>query len=855
MPYRKSVEALLKQYKVNEKNGLSEYEAKIRLDKFGRNELEKAKKKSGIELFMNQFLDPMVIILMIGAGISLLLKEYIDSSIIGSVIIINATIGVFQEKKAEKAIEALEKLSGFKAKVIREGFISEIDSKNIVLGDIVVLETGNYIPADIRLIETFDLKVEESTLTGESETITKDATVVFNEEEPLHIRKNMVFMACFVSSGKAKGIVTATGMQSEVGKVAYMLKEEKEDKTPLQKRLAKLSFILGIGSVLVCFIMFTLSLWQGRNILDVLLLAISLAVAAIPEGLPAVVTIVLALGVQRMSKKDVIVRKLHAVETLGSVSVICSDKTGTLTQNKMKVVDTYSDEIGNYTNEKMFKALALCNTVSIQQQIFWGEATEVEFVRYAQENGFHKENLEKNAKRIKELAFDSTRKMMSTLYEEKNHYISYTKGALESVLPRCTHIFLKNKKVALTKTHIEKIIQASDEMSEQALRVLAIAYKDISNITMFNEENLIFIGLIGMMDMPRENVKESIHICCKAGIQVNMITGDNAKTAYAIAKQLNIACDLSQVIEGKDIDLMSDYDFKRAIQHYRVFARVTPAHKVKIVKALKENGKVVAMSGDGVNDAPSLKSADIGIAMGKSGSDVSKQASDMILADDNFNSIVHAIAEGRNIYLNIQKAILYLLSCNLGEIMSLFMVTVCMPNVISALHAVQILWVNLVTDAFPALALGVDPKDKYIMLEKPRPLKESLFANGGASFTILNGMLIGTMTIVAFRFGLDNNEKTAQTMAFMVLSMSQLFHALNLTSRTHSIFEVGLFKNKWLILTILFGITLQICVTILPIFHVILKTVPLNIYEWIVVFFSSSVIIIINELSKFFSKE
>lgn len=854
MPYRKSINTLLTQYKVHAETGLSEYEAKKRLEKWGKNELDKPKKKSILQLFLNQFMDPMVLILLVGVSISIILKEYIDSSIITSVILINACIGVFQEMKAEKAIEALEKLAGYKTKVIREGFMKEIDSKELVLGDIVILESGNYIPADIRLIESYDLKVDESTLTGESEVILKDSIITYEVELPLHKRNNMVFMACFVAGGKAKGIVCELGMQSEVGKVAYMLKEEKEDKTPLQKRLATLSYILGILSILICACMFILSILQGRDILDVLLLAISLAVAAIPEGLPAVVTIVLALGVQKMSKKEVIVRKLHAVETLGSVSVICSDKTGTLTQNKMKVVEYYcihSDCISN----RILKALVLCNNVYSKQEKMMGEATELELVRYAKEKGFDKEILEKTNHKKKELAFDSTRKMMSVIYEENKKYTSYTKGALEKILPLCSHVMMNDKKVILNKVLKDKIILESDKMADKALRVLAFAYKEVINMDTFKEENLIFLGMIGMMDMPRENVKESIQICYQAGIQVNMITGDNAKTAFAIANQLHIANDISQVIEGETMDKMSDDYFKNVIHKYRVFARVTPAHKVKIVKALKESGKVVAMSGDGVNDAPSLKSADIGIAMGKSGSDVSKQASDMILADDNFNSIVHAVAEGRNIYLNIQKAILYLLSCNLGEIISLFLVTLCMPNVISALHAVQILWVNLVTDAFPALALGVDPKDKYIMLEKPRPLKENIFANGGASFTILNGFLIGTMTIVAFRFGLDHSEKTAQTMAFMVLSMSQLFHALNLTSRTHSIFEVGLFKNKWLLLTILFGIALQICVTILPVFHVILKTVPLNIYEWIVVFTSSSVILIINELSKFFSKE
>lgn len=853
--YQLKNKEVLEKLKVSSTQGLSEYEAKKRLVSGGRNELEQKSKGSLFTLFLSQFQDPMVIILLVAGGVSFFLHEVIDACIILSVIILNAIIGVVQEYKAEKAIEALEKLSTPKVKVVRDGFIHVIDSSELVLGDIVELETGNYIPADMRLITCNSLKVEESILTGESEAVEKDADVVYEEELNIHDQKNMVFMSTFVSYGSAMGVVVSLAMQSEVGKVAAMLKDHEEEKTPLQKRLAKLSKILGIGSVFVCLLMFGVSLIQGRPFFDMLLISISLAVAAIPEGLPAVVTIVLALGVQTMSKRKAIVRKLHAVETLGSVSVICSDKTGTLTQNKMHVLDVYSGNL-HQSNEAMLKAFALCNNTHLQGDELLGEPTENALVAYALLEGVDKRELEKVSERLEEIAFDSSRKRMTTLYRHDGAYHSYTKGALESIIDLCTYVLIDGQQVLMTQMRKEKIYQEAEKMSERALRVLAIASKKMYTSNTSNlEANLVFLGIAGLMDPPRPEVKSSIAMCQKAGIRVNMITGDNPSTAYAIAKNLNIANSQKEVISGKQLDAMDEKTLQNKIDCYRVFARVTPAHKVRIVKALKANDEVVAMSGDGVNDAPSLKSADIGIAMGKNGTDVCKQASDMILSDDNFSTIVAAVEEGRNIYLNIQKAVLYLLSCNLGEIMALFLATLLMPNVISTLNAVQILWVNLVTDAFPALALGIDPKDKFIMDEKPRKSKESLFAHGGVVFTIMNGMLIGTMTIVAFRYGLNTSERMAQTMAFMVLSISQLFHALNLTSRSHSLFEVGIFKNRWLILTILFGIVLQICVASLPFFQTILKTVSLDLTHWIVILIASLSTIVVNELSKWFSKD
>lgn len=852
--YQRTRNEVLNALKVEENKGLSTYEAKRRLETFGMNELLKAKKDSLLKLFLKQFCDPMVIILIFASLLSCLMKEMIDAFIILFVIVLNACIGFVQEYKAEKALEALEKLSSLKANVLRDGKFIQIESNLLVPGDIVELSSGNYISADLRLLKSNNLKVDESILTGESETQEKDAEVILYEECSLHEQKNMVFMSTFVTSGSAIGVVVVSAMESEVGKVAFLLENAKSEKTPLQKRLAVLSKYLGLLAIVLCALMFIIYRLQGREPLHILLLSISLAVAAIPEGLPAVVSIVLALGVQKMSKKKAIVRKLHAVETLGSVSVICSDKTGTLTQNKMQVQEYVNAHLEKAFTKEMLHVFALCNSVHIQNEEFIGEPTEKALVLFASENGIDKNQLEQRKIRVKEIAFDSSRKCMTTVYKDLDGTMAYTKGALESVLDKCS--YYHDGTTLLTGSQKEKIILEANKMGAKALRVLALAQKRVHHPDSTRlENNLVFLGLVALADPPRSEVKESIALCHKAGIVVNMITGDNELTAYAIAKQLNIVDSRKEVISGKMLENIDENTLQKTIQNYHVFARVTPTDKVRIVSALKANGEVVAMSGDGVNDAPALKSADIGIAMGKSGSDVCKQSSDMILSDDNFSTIVYAVEEGRVIYLNIQKAVLYLLSCNLGEIMALFLASVLLPGVASTLNAVQILWVNLVTDSFPALALGVDPKDQYIMDEKPRKVKESLFAHGGISFTLLNGMLIGTLTIVAFRYGLNTSEALAQTMAFMVLSISQLFHSLNLTNRVHSIFEVGLFKNRWLILTIIVGVLMQVSVVMIPAFQLILKTTPLNIVEWCIVFVLSLVPVIINELSKWVVKE
>lgn len=825
MPYRKTIQEIETACQSDLHKGLSEEEAQRRQKEQGKNILNKKKKVTLLQMFLEQFQDPMVIILIIGAIVSIFLKEYMDACIILVVIVLNAIIGVIQEFKAEKAIDALEKLSEPKAYVLRDGYLKEINSEDLVVGDIVELEAGRYIPADMRLLTSTNLKVEESTLTGESEAIEKQADIVYPDEMHIADQRNMVFMSTYVTYGKAQGMVVRCGMDSEVGKIARMLDETKEDMTPLQQRLAHLSKILGMLSLGVCAAMFVVAILQGRNLFDMLLLSISLAVAAIPEGLPAVVTIVLALGVQVMSKQNAIVRKLHAVETLGSVSVICSDKTGTLTQNKMHVVSSYANGMLQEVNDELLKGMVLCNDASISQNEVLGEPTETALLCFGEKQGFHKKDLDMKYVRVNEIPFDSNRKRMTTIHQHEREVVAYTKGALEKILAMCTSVWQDGKAVRMSNYEKQRILEASRQVSEDAQRVLALARKTLKSPYEDDVENkMCFIGFVGLMDPPREEVKDAIARCYKAGIRVAMITGDHPLTALAIARRLGIAKQETEVITGNQLDAMSDEELCASVKGYRVFARVTPQHKVRIVQAFKQNDMVVAMGGDGVNDAPSLKQADIGIAMGQGGTDVCKQASDMILADDNFATIVKAVEEGRGIYENIQKAILYLLSCNLGEIMSLFLAILCMPHVVSTLSAIQILWVNLITDAFPALALGVDPMEWDIMEQQPRNAKESLFAHGGWMFTILNGMFIGTITLVAFRYGLNSSPAKAQTMAFMVLSLSQLFHAFNLRSRTHSIFAVGLFKNKWLILTFLFSTALQIAVCQLPIFNFILKT-------------------------------
>ena len=868
MWYKKSKNEILQELDVDEKNGLSSTEALRRLEKYGKNKLETKKKKTLFKQFLSQLKDVMIYILIIAAIISAFLGEISDALIILLVIIINAVIGVIQESKAEKALDALKELSTPKALVKRDGSLKEILSEDIVPGDIVIIDAGRYIPGDLRLIDTANLKIEESAFTGESVPSEKDASFLPDKEIPIGDQNNMAFMSTLATYGRGVGVVVGTGMNTEIGKIAKMIEQEENDETPLQKKLSELGKILGFLAVGICILIFIISFFQGRDLLEMFLTSISLAVAAIPEGLPAIVAIVLALGVQRMVKKNAIIRKLPAVETLGSVSIICSDKTGTLTQNKMTVTTVYTND--SYIKESEFNlndneskllvdCMVLCNDATYSEKSQTGDPTEIALLESPFKLNILKEKLEKEFKRIDEIPFDSDRKLMTTvnLVDDKKARV-FTKGALDSILSICNKISVNGKLVDFSKEYKAKVLENSNIMSDKALRVLAFAYKDISkeNTVLDSlEKDLVFIGMVGMIDPPRLEVKDSIKLCKSAGITPVMITGDHKNTAFAIANELGIAEDISQAITGHEIDKFKEEEFNEKIINYRVFARVSPEHKVKIVKAFKSHGNIVSMTGDGVNDAPSLKAADIGVAMGITGTDVSKGASDMILTDDNFSTIVSAVEEGRKIYLNIKKSIVFLLSCNLGEILTLF--TAILLNWNSPLQPIHILWVNLITDSFPALALGVDKTKEDVMNNPPRNPKESIFVKSDKIQLIINGVLIGGITLFAFKLGerlYADSLIHAQTMAFVVLSVSQLFLSLSLRSNTKSAFSLGIFSNKYLVYSILLGIFLQVIIISISFIANIFKVTPLLLYDWIVVILVSLIPFAINEILKLFRK-
>ncbi|MGL5381124.1 cation-translocating P-type ATPase [Clostridium sp.] len=862
MWFNKCSEEILKEVNSDILNGLSSVEAKARLEKNGENKLISKKKKSLFQLFFSQINNAMIYILLIAAVISGFMSEISDAIIILIVILVNAIIGVVQESKAEKALEALKSMSTPKAIVKRDGVIKEIPSEEVVIGDIVIIDAGRSIPADLRLMEAVNLKIEESAFTGESMPAEKTSETLFSSEDiPIGDQHNMAFMSTLATYGRGVGLVIGTGMNTEIGKIASMLDSEEEDTTPLQKKLAQLGKTLGFAAVGISILMFIISMFQGRDFLAMFMTSISLAVAAIPEGLPAIVAIVLALGVQRMIKENAIIRKLPAVETLGSVNVICSDKTGTLTINKMTVKKyLLNNEIKPISeiniNEEASKLLVygmiLCNDATSNDECATGDPTEVALLDVGRNLNIFKDDLNCSNARVNEIPFDSDRKLMTTVNKYEDKHYSFTKGAIDNILRISSKILLNGEIIDFTNELKTKILDSSNAMSDDALRVLALGYKPINKIDRL-EDDLIFVGLMGMIDPPREEVKTSIEVSKKAGIKTVMITGDHKNTAVAIAKELGIAENISQAMSGNEIDSYSDNDFNKIVSNYRVFARVSPEHKVKIVKALKSHGNVVSMTGDGVNDAPSLKVADIGVAMGITGTDVAKGAADMVLTDDNFTTIVKAVEEGRNIFSNIKKSILFLLSCNLGEVVALFVAILF--NWQAPLLPIHILWVNLITDSFPALSLGVDPGDSTEMDKPPRNPKESLFAGRMGVLLIINGILIGVTTLFAFILGnylYPDSLRHAQTMAFVVLSVSQLFFSLAMRSETKSLFEVGIFKNKWLILSILFGISIQFALISIPFTASIFKVYALSLKDWGLVLGISLIPFVVNEIVKIF---
>lgn len=841
--------------------GLTNEEAAARLEKNGANALSEGKKKNLFLKFLEQFKDFMIIILLIAAALSVITeKEWTDATIILIIVIVNAIIGLVQESRAEKALEALKKMSAPLAKVLRDKTVLTIEASLLVQGDVIILEAGDFVPADARLIEAVNIKSEESALTGESLPVEKTASAV-EGEVPLGDRINMVFSTSSITNGRARAIVVETGMNTEVGKIADLLMSGKEEKTPLQKELNKVGKLIGIGVLIICAIIFGVSVLRPNheNILELFSTAVGLAVAAIPEGLPAIVTIVLAMGVSRMVARGAIVKKLPAVETLGSASVICSDKTGTLTQNKMTVVNVFAMaknesltlEYGSLCNDT--RLIVEGGNVEVQ-----GDPTETAIVSKAYAEGKNKNVLDENSPRVLEIPFDSTRKLMTTVHKVEGGYVSITKGAPD-ILIELSHTVSDDGEKPI-KDYKDKLINANDEMAGKALRVLGVAYKKLTSLPENIEEletQLTFLGLIGMIDPPRPEVIDAVRKCSEAGIRPVMITGDHKITAIAIAKEIKIFRDGDLAITGADLDKISDADLDRDIEKYSVFARVSPENKVRIVQAWQAKGQIVAMTGDGVNDAPALKTAEIGCAMGITGTDVSKGAADMILTDDNFATIVKAVEEGRGIFSNIKKAINFLLSSNIGEVLTVF--TATMIGLASPFVAKQLLWVNLVTDSFPALALGVEPVEKGIMQQKPRNAKKSIFSGRLLVDIIWQGVMIGALALSAYLIGLYVFDRAgsghihASTMAFAVLAFSQLFHAFNIRS-TESIFKMGILSNKSMVWAFIISAALQFVVMLVPPIQKVFEVAPLSAKEWLIVAILSITPVIICEIVKLFRR-
>jgi len=824
--YQQTAVDVLKELQVDAETGLTGSEIKKRLVEYGENTIRESRKKNNLHRFIEQFKDIMILILIAAAVISFFVSLYegesfYESALIILIVFINAILGTIQENKAEKALEALKKLSSPQARVIRNGEVNLIEAALLVPGDIISIEAGDLVPADARLISSANLKSEESTLTGESAPVEKEASLILHNRAPLGDRRNMVFSGCSISAGRAAAVVTATGMRTEIGRIANLLEGEQEGQTPLQHKLAVLGKYLGLAALAACVVIFAIGFFEGMPVIEIFMISVALAVSAIPEGLPAIVTVVLAVGVQRMVKRKAIIRRLPAVETLGSASVICSDKTGTLTENRMTLTRVYlngSSELEkvNKDNSSAAKQLLLLSTLCSDGRVIpedggykhIGDPTETAIIMAAHNNGLSKALLEDKYPRLAELPFDSERKMMTTVNNINGKLTVIVKGAFDKISTRCI------------EGEINTAGRFSDKMSKDALRVLAVAYKEITELhpkpeADFLENNLTFVGLLGMIDPPRSEAREAVSTCLQAGIRPVMITGDHILTASAIASELGILRDGDHTITSNSLDKMSDLELKEQVNQISVYARVSPADKIRIVRAWQSNGAIVAMTGDGVNDAPALKAADIGCAMGITGTDVAKGASDMVLTDDNFATIVDAVREGRGIYDNIRKVVGFLLGTNIGELLTVFLAMLIWK--VTPLLSVQLLWINLVTDSFPAIALGMESVESNVMLRKPRPREESIFAGGFGLRIFLQGIMFALLTLLAFTIGSNAAGSIAdgRTMAFVVLALSQILHAYNMRSN-HSLFKIGFLSNKILCLASLFSAAMVALVVFVP---------------------------------------
>lgn len=880
--YTKSVEETFVTL-ASQETGLSSQEAEKRLTEYGTNELEAGRKTTMLQKFLEQFKDLMILVLLAAAVISAVVShEIVDALIILAVVIINAIMGVVQEAKAEQAIEALREMSTPHANVLRDGHTKSVSSHELVPGDVVLLEAGDVVPADLRLIEVSSLKIEEAALTGESVPVEKNLVVLTDEEVGIGDRVNMAYSNSNVTYGRGTGVVVHTGMTTEVGKIAGMLANADETETPLKRNLNQLGKFLTLAIVIIAAVMFLVgTLINNQSWVDMLLTSISLAVAAIPEGLPAIVTIILALGTQVMAKRHAMIRKLPAVETLGATDIICSDKTGTLTLNQMTVEKLYIDQeqvAASEVIEKDHLAIKLMNfandTKFSQEGTLLGDPTETALVQFGLDKGFDIREQIKAEPRIADLPFDSDRKLMSTIHQMPDgRYFIAVKGAPDVLIDRSTQVWRNQQAVALTKTEIAEILKNNKNMAQQALRVLGVAYKIVSELpkeltTQTIETDLVFTGLIGMIDPERSEAAEAVRVAKEAGVRPIMITGDHRDTAEAIAGRLGIIKpgDDDAVLTGAELNQLSDEEFAEKVTNYSVYARVSPEHKVRIVKAWQNAGKVVAMTGDGVNDAPALKQADIGIGMGITGTEVSKGASDMVLADDNFATIVVAVEEGRKVFSNIQKAIQYLMAANLGEVLTLFIATLLAWDTLLPIH---LLWINLVTDTFPAIALGMEPAEKNLMAHKPRGKHSNFFSGGVLSSIIYQGILEAATVLFVYwsaiqwpahtvenMVGLsasqlyDLQHGDALTMAFATLGLMQLFHAFNVKSVHQSLFKVGFFKNKAFNWAILFSFAMMMGIILIPGLNDMFRVTHLDFYQWGIVLGASFAIIPIVELVK-----